>query len=136
MNRKEFIEKLGIGAAFVLTTSCLGACRSDEVFKPSGPVDFTIDLSSAEFDALNTNGGYVVHQGTVVAKDNLGNLVAATQTCSHEGLEQIIYKDDEWFCTAHEARYALDGDGLNANGSDNLTIYNIELDGTMLRVFS
>jgi len=136
MNRKEFLEKLGIGAAFVLTTRCLGGCSKDEANRPTGPVDFTIDISQPEFDALNTNGGYVIHQGTVVAKNTSGNLVAATLTCSHEGLEQIVFQDDEWRCQAHGARFTLQGDGLNANGSGGLTIYNTDLVGTMLRVTS
>ena len=81
MERRAFLEKIGIGAAFVLTTSCLQSCQKDS----AAAVDFTLDLSATANAALKNNGGYLVNSGVVVAKDNSGNYVAATQTCSHEG---------------------------------------------------
>ncbi len=136
MNRKEFLEKLGLGAAFVLTSTCLGGCRRDETFKPTGPIDFTLDLENPEYSALNADGGYVIFEGVVVARAINGDYVAATQTCSHEGLNQIIYQSNEWYCTAHGARFELNGNGLNGNASNGLTIYNTNLIGNMLQIFS
>ena len=66
-----------------------------------------------------------------------GEYVAATQVCSHENKSKIILKDDEWFCTAHDARFDLSGDGLNDLGKNGLTTYNVEeIDTNTLRVFS
>ena len=48
MNRKEFIEKLGIGAAFVLTSTCLGSCTRDRA-DPIKDLDFVIDLTLNKF---------------------------------------------------------------------------------------
>lgn len=133
MERRQFLERIGIGAAFVLTTSCFQSCTKDT---SSGPVDFTIDLSTSANSALKNNGGYIVNSGVVVAKDSSGNYVAATQTCTHEGQKQITLKNNEWYCTAHGARYSLSGSGLNSDGSKGLTIYKTTLSGTMLRVYS
>ena len=136
MERREFLEKLGIGAAFVLTSSCLGSCtKTDNA--PTGTVDFTLDLTASANAALTTNGGFIISNKVVVAKDTSGNYVAATQVCSHEGNVQVAYNKaaNNYLCSAHGATFDLLGKGTNANGSKGLTIYKTSLSGTSLRVF-
>ncbi len=139
MERRDFLEKIGIGAAFVLTSSCLGACKKTD-YAPTGTVDFTLDLSAAENSALNTKGGFVIVSGSqvVVAQDTSGNYVAATQVCSHEGRVQVSYNkaSNNYVCSAHGATFSLTGAGTNSNGSGGLTIYKTTLTGTKLRVYS
>ena len=137
MDRKEFLSKLGIGAAFVLTATCLGGCAKEMMTPPTtGPVDFTLDLNDSANANLANNGGYIVKDRVVVARDVSGNFVAATQQCSHDGTHAIILKNNEWYCTDHAARFSLNGGGLNELGKNNLAIYRTELNGNMLRVFS
>ena len=78
MERREFLEKLGLGAAFVITTACLQSCSKDS----SGPVDFTLNLDDAANSALKTNGGYVISNNTVVARTLAGEYVAVPVKCS------------------------------------------------------
>jgi cytochrome b6-f complex iron-sulfur subunit len=136
MTRKEFLNSLGLGAAFVLTTNCLNSCTKDS--NTADSVDFTIDLSDASNASLATNGSYVVRNNTVIARTNDGNLVAATLICSHEGEKKVTYNKatNEYLCTAHNARFDLQGAGLNSNGNKGLTIYQTSLTGTILRIFS
>ncbi|MBB4078691.1 nitrite reductase/ring-hydroxylating ferredoxin subunit [Lewinella aquimaris] len=140
MNRKDFLNNLGIGAAFALTATCLGGCskEEDEAFTPtpSTGIDFTLDLNATENAPLATDGGYVVRNKIVVARTLTGDYVAATQQCSHEGNLAVQLRNDEWYCTVHGARYTLAGDGLNQFGSNGLTTYKTALNGTDLRVFS
>ncbi|MCP9235913.1 Rieske 2Fe-2S domain-containing protein [Lewinella sp. JB7] len=139
MNRKDFLNNLGIGAAFALTVTCLGSCsKEDKAFVPTSPtgVDFTLDLDATENAPLATNGGYVVRNAIVVARTLDGNYVAATQQCSHEGNFAIQLRNDEWYCTVHGARFTLAGGGLNQFGSNGLTTYKTAVSGTELRVFS
>lgn len=137
MKRKEFIEKLGIGAAFVLTSTCMGSCTRDNA-DPPNDVDFTIDLTQDKFLELQNFGSYVIENQIVIARSNSGEFLAATLICSHEELTQITYNDSEgaWFCTAHGALFDEEGVGLNANGSKGLAIYNTAVTGDLLRVFS
>jgi cytochrome b6-f complex iron-sulfur subunit len=139
MERRDFLEKLGIGAAFVLTSSCLGSCSKDD-FAPTGTIDFTVDLAVAANSALATPGGYIIDatNKVVVARDKAGNYVAATQICSHEGKVQVAYNKatDNYVCSAHGATFDLLGKGTNSNGSKGLKIYKTALTGTKLRVFS
>lgn len=136
MERRDFLEKIGIGAAFVLTSSCFGACKSETT--PSSTVDFTLDLALSENAALAVNGGFLIANRVVVARDTSGNYVAATQVCSHEGQVQVAYNKagNNFVCSAHGATFSLTGAGTNANGSKGLTIYKTQLTGTKLRVFS
>ena len=100
MKRKEFLEKLGIGAAFVLTSTCLGSCTRDEADPPKD-VDFTIDLDDEKYEALKIFGSYVIEDEIVIARSNTGEYLAATLICSHENLSQITYSDSQgaWLCT-------------------------------------
>jgi nitrite reductase/ring-hydroxylating ferredoxin subunit len=139
MNRNDFLQKISLGAAFALTVGCLGACSQDENMAsplPSGDVDFDVDLNDAANAALLTSGGYIIKNKVVIAKDTQGEYVAATQRCSHEGLYRVIYKNNEWYCPEHGAKYNLQGTGLNSDGRKGLTVYKTELNGTILRIFA
>ena len=71
-----------------------------------------------------------------MAKDDNGNYVAATQRCSHEGFYEVSLQNNAWFCGQHGARFDLSGQGLKSEASRNLTIYQTELNGQMLQLFS
>lgn len=145
MERKEFLRSLGAGAAFALTFPCVHGCSKDEVSgniveEPTG-IDFTIDLDSAEAANLADNGGFILRDLVVVAKNLQGEFVAASQVCSHQSYDQVRFVNQDggiFYCDVHGSRFAQDGSPLNqvdANPARALTVYNTELDGTMLRVF-
>jgi nitrite reductase/ring-hydroxylating ferredoxin subunit len=137
MNRKEFLNKIGFGAAFALTATCLQSCEKENT-TPTGPVDFTINLNDSANAALANNGGYIIQNAVVVARTNTGAYAAATVICSHEGQQQIMYKGavSQWYCSAHGATFDINGVGQNSNGSKGLTIYKTQLTGTSLRIYS
>lgn len=133
MTRKEFLNQVGVGAALVMTGMCFQQCSKDNL----GPVDLSIDLNDSANANLLQDGGYIIVEEVVVARTSSGDYVAATQMCSHEGFKQVYFNnDDEFQCSRHGARYDLEGEGLNANGAGGLTIYQTELNGDILRVFS
>ncbi len=139
MDRKEFLNKLGVGAAFILTVPCLHSCSSDSIEplqEGENQVDFLVDLSDPANAPLARNGGFVITNKIVVAKTIDGQFTAATLECSHQGFEEIVYDERNiWFCTRHGAEFDLNGNGLNPNGRNGLTIYTVEQDGDMLRIF-
>ena len=133
MDRRDFLEKIGIGAAFALTSACLASCT-----KTTLAVDFSLNLDDAANVALKTNGGYVIKNGVVIARDTSGNYAAATVVCSHQQQSEVVYNKttNEWLCNAHGARFDLAGKGLNNNGNGGLTVYQTAVSGTSLRIFS
>ena len=145
MERKNFLRTLGAGAAFALTFPCLQGCSKDEangnvVEQPTG-IDFTIDLTSAEGAQLAQNGGFILKNLVVVARNLEGDFVAATQVCSHEQYDQVRFVPQDggiFYCDVHGSRFAQDGTPLNTVPNSTprpIKIYNTELNGNLLRVF-
>ena len=158
MDRKEFLKSIGAGAAFALTFSCLGGCTNDngDVFSEDTSSEteigtetgsgsetgtgtetnalLTIDLTATSSSALNNNGGYLVKNNIVVAKDLSGNYIAATNLCSHEQKRKVIFKNGEYYCTDHGARFDVSGNGLNNDGRGGLTTYITSLEGDILTI--
>ena len=145
MERKEFLRSLGAGAAFALTFPCLHGCSKDEVNgnlvkEPTG-VDFTIDLTSNEATNLSQNGGFILKNLVVVARNLEGEYVAASQVCSHESYDQVRFVNQNggiFYCDVHGSRFDQDGTPLNqvdGNPARALKVYNTALNGSELRVF-
>lgn len=137
MKRKEFLKTLGGAAAFAVTASCLGGCsKSDDPVteNPFAGLPFSIDLTDSSSSPLATNGGYIIVNNTVVARDLSGNYVAATNLCSHEQKRKVIFQNNEYFCTEHGARFSLSGNGLNSDASAGLTIFQTVLEGNILTI--
>ena len=96
----------------------------------------TVDLNASSAAKLKTVGGYlVVNNAYVIALAKDGGYIAATVLCTHEPKRQVIYANEEWFCTAHDARFTLAGKGINKNGSKGLSIYKVATDGSKLVVY-
>jgi nitrite reductase/ring-hydroxylating ferredoxin subunit len=145
MERKEFLRSLGAGAAFALTFPCIHGCSKDEVDgniveEPTG-VDFTVDLTSQEAQALVANGGFILKNLVVIAKNLEGEYVAASQVCSHESYDQVRFVNQDggiFYCDVHGSRFAQNGTPLNqvdSKPAKTLKIYNTELEGSVLRIF-
>ena len=139
MERKEFLKALGLGGAALMAVYCTGcSINGDSNIKPAGNVDITLDLTSAANAALNSDGGFIVTNGIVVARTTTGIYVAVTQVCSHEGRPNVTYlkSTNIFYCNVHGATYDTSGKGLNSNGRNGLTTYKTELNGTSLRIYS
>ncbi len=98
-------------------------------------VRLRIDLTQSANAGLLTVRGYLIRNGIVVAQSSSGVIVAATQTCSHESKNKVIFNKTEFYCTEHGARFSLSGTGLNTFGSAGLTIYKTATDGNTVVVY-
>jgi cytochrome b6-f complex iron-sulfur subunit len=137
VERKEFLSLIGLGAAAVACTYCLGGCKVNDpgITGPSN-VDFTLDLSAPNNGALKSAGGYVYNSGVIVA--NTGNeYIAVSSTCTHQG-STVVYDPSSkgFYCPAHGSRFAQNGSVTQGPAGSPLTRYNTTLNGTSLRVYS
>jgi len=88
MDRKQFLEQIGLGSAAILVGMCMGGCSKTEgggTTTPPSSVDFTLDLTSATYSALNTTGGFIYKDGLIVAKTVSGTFIAVAAACTHQG---------------------------------------------------
>ena len=70
ITRKEFLSLLGLSSAAVAVTYCFGGCQppKSSVNGPPMNVDFTLDLTSPNYNALNSNGGYAYNDGVKIGR--------------------------------------------------------------------
>ena len=143
MERKEFMKSIGQGAALTLTFSCLSGCleaengMADQVLIPdANGVLFSIDLNSSEGQTLKIPGDYIIKNTVVIAVNQQWKYVAATQVCSHKTLKQVIFRNDEFYCKEHGARFTQQGVGLNSDASKGLLIYPTQLQDQMLSILA
>lgn len=151
MERKEFLRSLGAGAAFAVLFPCASGCSSNrrealETFEEPSGVDFVIDLTNPDYAALGTNGGFVLVISNssdgltdiVVARNLEGELVAASQICSHQQTDRVRFISDDggiFFCSTHGSRFDQNGTPLNTITSNPLKVFNTALEGDILRIF-
>ncbi len=138
---------MGAGAAFALLFPCVQGCSKDGdepdgtiKDEPTG-VDFTVDLNSPEAADLIENGGYILKNDVVVARNLEGELIAASQICSHQGYDQVRFVSQNggiFYCDVHGSQFEQDGTPLNQvdnSPAKVLKVYNTTLTDTVLRVF-
>lgn len=138
LSRHQFLRQLGFQGASLFAVYCAGqsltSCSKGAGITPSPLASsITVDLASTANAALKTVGGYIVTSNVVVANTTQG-YVAVTVVCSHEGEKRVQLRNNEFYCSAHGARYDLAGKGLNSEGSRGLTVYTITQSGTILTI--
>ena len=134
MNRKQFLQTLGISAAAVAFIDSIEGCKKPDT---TAKTDFTIDLSTTQYASLNSPGGYAYNQGVIIAKTSTGDFIAVAQACTHQGTSiQYNLSQNDFVCPLHGAKYNTMGGVTNGPATVSLTKYNTSLNGTMLRVFS
>ncbi|HWS00942.1 MAG TPA: Rieske 2Fe-2S domain-containing protein, partial [Prolixibacteraceae bacterium] len=142
MERSRFFSTLGISAGMIFLAPVLNSCSKsmDDGTNPpgggnNGDVDFTLDLSSSTYSALNTNGGFIIKDRIIVARTSTGIFVALSSVCTHEGAT-IGYDGsaNRFHCPNHGSNFTTEGAVINGPASSALKKYNTQLTGTSLRV--
>jgi cytochrome b6-f complex iron-sulfur subunit len=138
VDRKEFLSILGMSAAAVACSYCLGGCKTgDNPVSAPANVDFTLDLTNPAYAALKTNGGYLYNAGVIVARTSAGGYVAVSQSCTHAGANVVFAGSSNQFqCPAHGSIFASDGSVVRGPAGSPLGKYNTSLSGNLLRVYS
>lgn len=142
ISRMEFLKSLGFKGASLLAVYCgasaVTSCINEAGDPANGPtgVDFTLDLADSANASLLKTGGYLIVNNIVIARVSADAFAAVTQVCSHENKSKIIYRNQEFYCPEHGARYTQEGKGLNSEGKRGVRAYNTEFSGTSLHVFA
>jgi len=146
MKRNEFFSAFGVSAGMIFLAPVLSSCSksmTDSTTNPSGggntgAVDFTLDLTSPTYAALNSNGGSIVKDNIIIARTSAGVFVAVTSICSHQQYNPIAFESSasRFHCPNHGSNFGLDGSVINGPATSALKKYSTALTGTSLRIFT
>jgi cytochrome b6-f complex iron-sulfur subunit len=145
MNRRELIQRVIMGTTtLILLPSMLTSCEkeqvpvSDEIAgpKPDTPKsNLVIDLSLADYSALNTAGGSKVVDGIIIANTGTNGFIALSSACTHQGT-QLKYnsKANSFECFSHGSVFSSTGSVTNGPASVPLQSYTVSRSGNILTI--
>jgi len=150
MDRKDFIEKVGLSTASILIFGCMQGCsKSDSAAptQPTGsstnntnkPVDFTIIITVNPYTSLNTAGGFYVDKtnNIIIARTLSDEFIAVSSLCTHQQVTiDFEPSNNKFSCSAHGSVFSTTGAVLNGPAASALKQYNTKLTGNSLRVFA
>ncbi len=139
ISRIKFLKSLGLnGATIFAAVYCAGALSACEneanSTSPNNTAGTKVDLNDAQYSKLKTKGNYVIINKIVIANTSDGKFVAVPLTCTHEGRLEVTYRTNEFYCTAHGARFDNVGKGLNSEGSKGLKLFTVMQEGSVLTI--
>jgi len=132
MERKDFIKKFAIGgsvlfAAPAFLESC--AIGDDEIINS----EITVDLSSSEFAALGTVGGYSYKDNLIIIRTGSSQYVALSNVCTHQGCTVEYDSSSNLLpCPCHGSIFDISGGVINGPAQQALRKYNTKIDGNTL----
>jgi cytochrome b6-f complex iron-sulfur subunit len=144
INRGQFLKELGLNSAALMAFYCMGttlsSCSSKTADPTPAPIptkfDITLDLNSADFSGLKTEGNFVIKDAIIIANAK-GTIVAVAKACTHEGTAVTYQKsEDRFHCPNHSSNFTTKGAVINGPASTALKQYKTELleNGSKLRI--
>ena len=148
MDRKDFIEQVGLSSASILIFGCMQSCSKSDTASSNNnsnnngtnkQVDFTINISASPYTSLNTAGGYFVDSvnSIIIARTLTNEFIAVSSLCTHQGVNvEFQANANRFFCSAHGS--AFDAKGLVTIGPATAALkqYKTTLTGSNLRVYA
>jgi cytochrome b6-f complex iron-sulfur subunit len=140
MDRKEFFSKALIGGSLLfLAPAFLNSCsKSDDPDPapsgdPSGTI--TIDLTSNDFNALKTVGGYAYSGNIIIIRSTTSVYLALASVCTHQGCT-VTYSSSETkvACPCHGSMFTTTGAVLQGPATSSLKSYSVKVEGTNLKI--
>lgn len=162
LNRGQFLRQLGLSTGALMAFYCMGtsltACSgsgndTDPTPNPGGGngntnsaaikgttsganIDFTIDLTHADFSKLKTAGQFD-YVANIIIVNTGGTYVALSKICTHQGTT-ISYRsaNNDLRCSNHGSEFNLDGSVKVSPATEALAVYKTEIqnNGNTLRV--
>lgn len=143
MERKDFIEKVGMSGAALLVMGCLGSCSKSSGSSSGGatntkPVDFTINITTAPYNVLQNAGGFYVDSATnvIIAKTSAGALIAVSSLCTHQATTiEFQNTNNRFYCSGHGSTFSTAGAVTTGPATTALKAYKTALSGSLLRIY-
>ncbi len=148
MERKDFIEQVGLSAASILIFGCMQGCSKSESPAPTPPpsnnnnppkaIDFTINITTNPYTSLNTAGGFYVDKtnNIIIARTLTDEFLAVSSLCTHQQVTiDFQASNNRFYCSAHGSAFFTTGAVLNGPAAAPLKQYKTTRTGNSLRIF-
>lgn len=138
MERKEFLNLVGMSVGAVILQNCISGCSKASDPTPAvtppvtppatgggtttvsgltgnnsiakGTIDFTLDITDKNFSDLATNGKALISGDIIVARTKTGDFLALAKSCTHQGTTVDYIADTNIFnCPNHGSQFNADG---------------------------
>jgi cytochrome b6-f complex iron-sulfur subunit len=149
MERKDFIEQVGLSAASILIFGCMQGCSKSDSPAPTPPtgttnpppvkaIDFTINITTNPYTSLNTAGGFYVDKtnNIIIARTLADEFLAVSSLCTHQQvLLDFQASDNRFYCSGHGSLFSTTGAVINGPAAAPLKQYKTTRTGNSLRIF-
>jgi len=150
MERKDFIEQVGLSAASILIFGCMQSCsKSDSPAStqppsnnnnPNNKIDFTINITNNPYTSLNTAGGFYVDRtnNIIIARTLANEFIAVSSLCTHQQVTiDFQANNNRFFCSGHNSAFSTTAAVLNPQQEARVALkqYKAILTGNSLRIF-
>ena len=155
MERKDFIEQVGLSAASILIFGCMQSCSKSDSAAPTTPptnnnnppttnkIDFTINITNNPYTSLNTAGGfYVERTNNIIIARTLTPInpnepfIAVSSLCTHQQVTiDFQANNNRFFCSGHNSAFSTTGVVLGGPAPAPLKTYKTALTGNSLRIY-
>jgi cytochrome b6-f complex iron-sulfur subunit len=148
MERKDFIEQVGLSAASILIFGCMQGCSKSDSPAPGQPtgsnnnttkaIDFIIDISVSPYASLSTSGGFYVDKtnNIIIARTLANEFLAVSSLCTHQQVTlEFQASSNRFYCSGHGSAFSTKGAVLVGPAATSLKEYKTTLTGNSLRIF-
>jgi cytochrome b6-f complex iron-sulfur subunit len=148
MERKDFIEQVGLSAASILIFGCMQGCSKSDSPAPAQPtgsdnnttkaIDFTIDITINPYASLSNSGGFYVEKtnNIIIARTLTNEFLAVSSLCTHQQVTlEFQANNNRFYCSGHGSAFSTKGAVLNGPAGSSLKQYKTTLTGNSLRIF-
>jgi cytochrome b6-f complex iron-sulfur subunit len=154
MERKDFIEQVGLSAASILIFGCMQSCSKSDGPAPANPtgttnpnptnkIDFTINLTNNPYTKLNTAGEFYVDKITnIIIARTLTPInpnepfIAVSSLCTHQQVTiDFQASNNRFYCSGHGSAFSTTGSVLTGPAASALKQYKTTRTGNSLRIY-
>lgn len=158
MERKEFLNLVGISVGAVILQNCMSGCTKaadpTPAVKPpvtpppaggggtstvsgltgnnslaKGAIDFTVDITVKDFEILKTNGQAIITGDVIIARTKTGDFLVVENACTHQGTPVDFVSDNATFkCNNHGSIFDSSGTVTNGPATKALKKYSATFD--------
>jgi len=134
MERRVFLINASGILGLELLTQLLESCSPNAVV-PTPTAGFTIDLSSAANNPLNSIGGFILTKGVYVICISSSTYVALSSICTHQGCTvNYSSKNKQFSCPCHGGMFDISGKVIGGPPLSPLHQYKVAVNGTILTI--